>query len=50
MQNKQSYTVAEAQQKLEHYCSYQERCHQEVVNKLNSLGMLHPPETLFLPI
>jgi regulatory protein len=48
MQNKQSYTVAEAQQKLEHYCSYQERCHQEVVNKLNSLGMFTSARDLIL--
>jgi regulatory protein len=32
-------TVAEAQLKLEYYCSYQERCHQEVVQKLYDLGM-----------
>ena len=40
MQKKQSFTVKEAQKKLEHYCSYQERCHQEVVNKLRELGMI----------
>jgi regulatory protein len=32
-------TLAEAQLKLEYYCSYQERCHQEVVQKLYDLGM-----------
>lgn len=29
----------EAQLKLEYYCSYQERCHQEVVQKASDLGM-----------
>lgn len=32
-------TVTDAQLKLEYYCSYQERCHQEVVQKLYDLGM-----------
>ena len=32
-------TLIEAQLKLEYYCSYQERCHQEVVQKLYDLGM-----------
>jgi regulatory protein len=32
-------TLDEAQLKLEYYCSYQERCHQEVVQKLYDLGM-----------
>ena len=32
-------TVAEAQLKLEYYCSYQERCHQEVVQKLYDFGI-----------
>jgi regulatory protein len=35
-----SFTVAEAQTKLEYYCSYQERCHQEVVAKLYDLKMI----------
>ena len=32
-------TQQEAQLKLEYYCSYQERCHQEVVQKSYDLGM-----------
>jgi regulatory protein len=40
MQKSSSFTVQEAQKKLEHYCAYQERCHQEVVQKLKSLNMI----------
>ncbi len=36
---KEKLPVIEAQLKLEHYCSYQERCHQEVVQKCHELGM-----------
>lgn len=36
---KDHYTLLEARQKLEHYCAYQERCHEEVVQKLRSLGL-----------
>lgn len=32
-------TLNEAQLKLEYYCSYQERCHQEVVQKCYDLSM-----------
>ena len=37
---KTSFTVEEATRKLEHYCAYQERCHQEVVQKLQQMGMI----------
>ncbi len=40
MQKQTSFTVQEAQKKLERYCAYQERCHQEVVQKLKSLNII----------
>lgn len=39
-QSNKTYTVNEAQGKLEHYCAYQERCHKEVVEKLRSMHMI----------
>ena len=35
MQKKKSYTVDELQKKMEYYCVYQDRCHQEVERKMN---------------
>lgn len=40
MQNWKSYTVSEAQKKLESYCAYQERCHKEVKEKLVSMNII----------
>lgn len=35
-----SYTVDEAQKRMEHYCAYQERCHKEVNQKLYDMRMI----------
>jgi regulatory protein len=40
MQFSKNYTLTEATKKLEHYCAYQERCHQEVVQKLKGMRMI----------
>ena len=36
---KEFFTIKQATQKLEHYCAYQDRCHEEVVQKLRTMKM-----------
>ena len=41
MKNKKlTYTVEEAKKRLERYCSYQDRCHKEVEQKLFEMNMI----------
>ncbi|WP_243878658.1 regulatory protein RecX [Winogradskyella pelagia] len=44
MDLQKTYTVDEAQKRMEHYCAYQERCHKEVRTKLRSMRMI--PEAI----
>lgn len=44
MYNCKTYTVDEALLKLQHYCAYQERCHQEIRQKLKEMRMI--PEAI----
>ena len=45
---KTSFTIQEATQKMEYFCSYQERCHNEVLVKLRGMNMI--PEAIDLII
>lgn len=44
MISQKTYTVDEALQKMQSYCSYQERCHKEVRQKLKEMRMI--PEAI----
>jgi len=40
MTNRAIFTVDEAKKRMEKYCSYQERCHQEIETKLNEMRLI----------
>lgn len=40
MQQKNVFTVDQIRKKLEHYCVYQDRCHQEVENKIKEYQLI----------
>lgn len=48
MQKKTSFTLQEAQKKLEYYCAYQERCHWEVERKLKALEIIPEAQELII--
>lgn len=49
MKNKKlTFTVEEARKKLENYCAYQDRCHQEVEKKLYEMHMIPEAKELIL--
>lgn len=47
-QHVKTYTVDEAQIALERYCVYQDRCHQEVLEKLAKMNMISEAQELIV--
>ena len=48
MTNRAIFTVDEAKKRMEKYCSYQERCHQEIENKLNEMHLINEAKELII--
>ena len=48
MLKKNSFTLEEAQKRLEHFCAYQERCHYEVEQKLRELNMISSAQEIII--
>jgi regulatory protein len=48
LNNSKTYSLDEARQKLEYYCSYQERCHKEVEQKLKNMKMIPEARNIIL--
>jgi len=46
--NQKSFTVEEIKKKLEYYCAYQDRCHQEVEKKLREFRLIPEARELIL--
>jgi len=48
MKKKITYTVNEAKKRMARYCSYQDRCHQEVENKLKEMSLITEANELII--